>query len=35
MVAYNLYSVYAMGFTVGDYDTSLPLVIDPDLTWIY
>ena len=33
MVAYNLYSEHELGFTVGDYDKSLPLVIDPDLVW--
>ena len=33
MVAYNLYSDHELGFTVGDYDKSLALVIDPDLVW--
>jgi len=33
MVAYNLYTDHELGFTVGDYDKSLPLVIDPDLVW--
>jgi len=33
MVAYNLYSEHEMGFTVGDYEKDVPLVIDPDLTW--
>jgi uncharacterized delta-60 repeat protein len=33
MVAYNLHSEKELGFTVGDYDRSIPLVIDPSLTW--
>ncbi len=33
MVAYNLYSEKEVGFTVKDYDTSLPLVIDPYFSW--
>ncbi len=33
MVAYNLQSDKEVGFTVKDYDTSLPLVIDPYFSW--